>query len=126
MIKVYCIGNPYVEGDTLALKLADVIQVDGFELVKCYKPEHIDFDDEVVVLDVVKGIQDVKVIEDLSTLAKHRMLSAHDFDFGAYLRLLMKLGMIERVTLIGVPANMKPSEAKQRVERLLKKLKSQL
>ncbi len=122
MRKIYCFGNPYVSGDTLALELADSLKVDGFEFVKCTNPAHLPLGEELFILDVVKGIKKVGLLLDLKKLEQHNTVSAHDLALGHWLQMGENVGLIKGVKIIGLPLGIAKTEAKREVELILKGL----
>jgi predicted metal-dependent hydrolase/Ni,Fe-hydrogenase maturation factor len=66
---------------------------------------------ELIILDVVKGIKHVEVIDAVERFENSPAYTLHDFDLALSLKLLTKIGKIEQVTVIGIPENMKKREA---------------
>ncbi len=62
-------------------------------------------EEEVVILDVIEGINKVTVLteKDLDKLVLPPRSSAHEYDLGFQLCYLKKLGKIKRVRIIGLP-----------------------
>ncbi|MFC1648838.1 hypothetical protein ACFL1B_05250 [Nanoarchaeota archaeon] len=55
-------------------------------------------------MDVVQGIDEVKLFDDIETFEQHKPSSLHDFDLGFFLKLLKEAGQVKgKVTIIGVP-----------------------
>ena len=62
-------------------------------------------------------IKKVTVINNLDKVKLSKIYSAHDFDLGYNLKLLQQIGKLEKVTIFGVPAEIKKQTAlKQLVE----------
>ncbi|MFH1448472.1 MAG: hypothetical protein ABIG39_06420 [Candidatus Micrarchaeota archaeon] len=112
MLKVLCFGNPHFEMDSLALNVGEALggKVTGVEFVVCGMDDRLldEADDMTIVLDVVKGIGEVRFIG-IEELKKSRGITAHDIDVGFYLRLLEKEG--KRVKVIGIPEGMDQKDA---------------
>ncbi|NQV08493.1 hypothetical protein HQ529_01425 [Candidatus Woesearchaeota archaeon] len=102
-MKILVFGNPELENDSLAMQIAD--EIDGFEFIKCNNPDDILLysDEDFYIMDVVKGIKDVTIIDDLSVLKHSNFVSLHDFDLGYFLKLLEKLGRLKKIKIIGLP-----------------------
>ncbi len=113
-MKIYCFGNEFIKEDSLAKKLADEIKIKGVEFVKADSLEGIDGD--IVILDVVKGIKDVTIIDDVEKIKEFHPISAHDFDIGTELKLRKAIGEIGKVTIIGIPMQGKIAEIKEKVK----------
>ena len=113
MTKIYCFGNKDLEEDNIALKLADEFNNDteltlkGFEFEKATNPDFFlneNFENkEIVIIDAVKGIDNIKIINNLDDLKETKTTTMHDFDLGNTLKLLKKLDKVKEVTIIGIP-----------------------
>ncbi|NQU78481.1 hypothetical protein HQ545_01805 [Candidatus Woesearchaeota archaeon] len=124
MLYLLCFGNPYLEDDNLALKIADDMiddKIPGIEIVKCVSPEEVlhytgkDF----FILDVVKDLDDVILINDIDKLKANNLVSLHDFDLGFFLKLMKETGKIEKVNIIGIPQKGSVEDIKKKVINLL-------
>lgn len=106
-IKVLCFGNEFLPYDSLAKKLADKMEVKGFEFIKCVTPEEImNYLTEplLVILDVVKDIDKTVLIEDLSKLNASALTTAHDFDLNFFLTLMTNFGKdLSSIKIVGIP-----------------------
>ena len=108
MLYLLTFGNPYIKEDNLAVRVADLIiedKVPGIEVVKCISPDEIlsYIGKEFFILDVVKGAEDVMIIDDMDRLQSGKLVSLHDFDLGFFLKLMKETGKIEKVKIIGIP-----------------------
>ena len=103
--KIYCFGNPLVPEDSLALQISGEFKLDGWKFIKCRSPEELFNEDqeEMIILDVAKGIDEIKVLKDLSKLKSSKLLSLHDFDLSYFLQLLEKLGQLPKLKIIALP-----------------------
>lgn len=113
-MKVYCFGNEFIKQDSLAKKLADEIKIKGVEFVKADSLEGIGGD--IVILDVVKGIKDVILLDDIEKIKEFHPISAHDFDIGTELKLRKAIGDIGKVIIIGIPMKGNIAEIKEKVK----------
>jgi Ni,Fe-hydrogenase maturation factor len=108
-VKVYVFGNVHVPEDNRAVEVARELEgaIEGISFVFVKPNEDVPFVDErhVVILDTVKEIRDVVLVEGegIDGLMLSPRASAHDFDLAFQLRYLKKLGRLGRVTVIGVP-----------------------
>ena len=119
-MKILCFGNEYLEDDSLAKQLADELKVDGAEFIKCDSLDGIKGD--VVILDVVKGLKDVKLIP-LDKVKDFHPVSMHDFDLGTELKLRKSIGEIQKVTIIGIPMQGDKENIKQGIIKLINELR---
>lgn len=116
-MKIYCFGNEYVPQDSMAKRLADSLEIEGIEFIKADSIEGISGD--IVILDVVKGITEVKVIDDIDRIKEFYPVSAHDFDLGTELKLRKSVGEIGAVKIIGVPMEGDIEEIKENVKKVI-------
>lgn len=116
-MKIYCFGNEYIEQDSMAKKIADSLEIEGVEFIKADSIEGISGD--LVILDVVKGITEVKMIDNIDKIKEFYPVSAHDFDLGTELKLRKAVGETNSVKIIGVPMEGDIEEIKEKVKHLI-------
>lgn len=125
-MKVYVFGNEDVPEDRKAIEAAEKLDgaVDGISFVFVSPNEDVPFVDEshVVILDVVRGLRDVALIEgeEIGRLVLSSGVSAHEYDLAFQLRYLRKIGRLGNVTIIGVPQE--ESVDYLRIQSILRKL----
>ncbi len=121
MRKIFCFGNEYIDGDEVAKQLSKLIKTDKFEFILAESPNEIlNANEELIILDVVKGLKQVKVIKEIDDLVLANSLTCHDLDLGFYLKLMQATGKINEVKIIGLPyGNNDYKYLKQEVEKLL-------
>jgi len=114
---VYVLGNPEIEEDSLPLrilpKLREALPEINFEI----KDPNEDWgvDDSFILIDTVRGIEDVTVFETLSAFTRTKSVTMHDFDVFLNLMFLEKLGMLMEYKIVGVPPTMNEDEAFEKV-----------
>lgn len=132
-MRVYVFGNIDIDEDKNAVLAAKFLRekMSSFTNVSADKPE-IDFklmgiDDEVkfetdhpIILDVVEGITEVMLFDDIDKVVLPPRVSAHDMDLGFQLKYLKKIGKIKKAMIIGVP--MKGKIDYDRIHLILRKL----
>jgi len=119
---VLCFGS-YVEGDDLAFEIYDSLKgrVPGKNLVKCQSPfelaGHLDAG-EVIILDVVKGIDKVRIFNNIDDFKNTQTVTVHDLDLGFFIKLLenMKEATFK---IIGIPFGKKKEEVMKDVRTLI-------
>jgi Ni,Fe-hydrogenase maturation factor len=121
MLKVLCFGNQHFENDRLALEVGKKLKnkILGVEFLLCGINEDYVFESEnkdFLVLDVVKGIENVRFVEP-SELKTAHTVTAHDIDVSFYLKVLEKEG--KRIKIIGIPEGMDMEKAAGVVKSLL-------
>jgi len=120
-MQVYIFGNRDWAPDAVVFGVVDKIkaisekgkvkskknELVGLEFVEVKPNEDLPFagQDEVVIMDVVMGLNKVTVLteKDLDRLELPPRSSAHEFDLGFQLRYLKKLGKIRGVKILGLP-----------------------
>ena len=124
MKTVLCFGNPYLKGDSLASELAHELQVPGYQFIRCQFADDIfNYKDleEIYILDVVEGIDNVQLITDIDKIKRHKSLTMHDLDLGFFLKLMKAIGKLEKIKRIGLPTKTNLQTLKNQVEELLSK-----
>ncbi len=116
-------GNPLVEKDSLALKLLPGLRraFPGIEFKEMVPEEDLQEEGrDLAILDVVEGLRQAAVIEEVGKLHLVKKVSLHFFDLAHNLQLLKAAGMIDRVKIFGVPMGLAEAEALRQVSALIK------
>lgn len=102
--KVYVFGNPMVAKDTLAVTVAKRLEPDfpGITFIHLDPNEEIN-EKDLTLLDVAYGIKKVSIITDLDKLSVGKKVSLHDYDVAFSLKLMKKIGMIDKIRIIAIP-----------------------
>ncbi|OGI12399.1 hypothetical protein A3K64_01040 [Candidatus Micrarchaeota archaeon RBG_16_36_9] len=121
---VYVFGNPLVKEDSLPLKLINKLKKEfpSIEFKEFDTTEDLEIKKELNIIDTVKGIRKVELIEDIDKIITDKIYSMHDFDLGYNLKLLKKMKMIEKVRIFGIPVNMKEKKAFLELCKLISKI----
>ncbi len=128
-MKILISGNHLVDEDNLALKILPELKRIFPEIVfREFDPnENLeDLEGNITILDVAKGINDVKLIKDLDKIEASETYSLHDFDLGFNLKLLKKIGRLDKIRIIAIPYNISEKQALNQVQLILRKLVAQL
>ena len=100
MVKLICLGNEFIEEDSLAKKIGELLRED-FDVVNIKDSfqlmEIISGNGDFVLLDVVEEADGVRRLR-IEDLRVDSIMSAHDFDAGQVLKLLDV-----EVRIIGIP-----------------------
>ncbi|MCX6719113.1 MAG: hypothetical protein NTZ38_01930 [Candidatus Taylorbacteria bacterium] len=118
---IFAFGNPDLPMDSLPLRILPQLRERFLSIEFMVKDpnEEWDMPEDVIVLDTVVGIKEVKLFEDIERFKAAPSLSMHDFDALANLRFLKKLGKVKSVKVIGVPVGVGEEEAVDKVGKLL-------
>jgi Ni,Fe-hydrogenase maturation factor len=109
----YVFGNPLVREDSIPLRIIEKLRKEfpSFEFLEFDTTEDIEPQKELNIIDTVKGIRKVEIIEDLDRIVNDKIYSMHDFDLGYNLKIWKKMGMVESVRIFGIPDSMEEKEA---------------
>lgn len=108
-LKVFVFGNEDLDIDNQALIVAENLSEKEedveFEIISPGDDIPLENGEDMVIMDVVDGIKDVKLIQnyEIENILFPPLNTAHDYDLGFQIKYLKKLGKIGKVTLIGLP-----------------------
>jgi len=120
MKKIFCFGNEFVKQDSLAKEVVDELKIQGVEFVKCSSVDGLlNEKGDLVILDVVKGINEVITFNDLNRLKNKKICSLHDFDVAFFLKLMKELKQINKIIIIGIPQQGDKEKIKSQLRDLL-------
>jgi Ni,Fe-hydrogenase maturation factor len=124
MKKIYVLGNPLVKQDSFPVNLIPLLKKEfpKIEFIEFEPTEDFPKEKEFVILDTVINAKEVCVITDIDKIISERAVSLHDFDLGYNLKLMKKFGMIEKVTIIGVPPNYDMKKALEEIKKIITRL----
>ena len=77
----------------------------SLKIIYCNSPETLieSEESEIIILDVIKGITQTKIITDIGQIKTRKLTTMHDFDLGFVLHLMKELGINKKIKIIGVP-----------------------
>jgi Ni,Fe-hydrogenase maturation factor len=121
MKTIYVFGNPLVKEDSLPLKLINKLKKEfpSLQFKEFDTVEDLDLEKELNIIDTVKGINKVELIDDIEKITTSKIYSLHDFDLGYNLKLFKKMKMIDKVRIFGIPPNIKEKEAFEQLKKLI-------
>jgi len=114
-----------VDQDSLPLKIIKPLaeRFPDVEFVELDPSENIeDIGRDPVILDTALGIKNVVVLDDIDKIQESPKFSLHDFDLGTNLKLLRKLGRLDSVRIICVPAGLTEENVVKQVSEEIRKL----
>lgn len=107
-MKIFVFGNPDIDDDKRAIEVMK--KFEGFRgieflLINLNSDLPMDMEGEIIILDVITGIDKVTVFNenDLNKLILPTRNTVHDYDLGFQLKYLQKIGKMKKVTIIGIP-----------------------
>ena len=121
---VLCFGNEFIEMDRLPIILYRELRgkIPNVDFVICESlNEILDYlnYERVFILDTVKGIKDISIIDDIEILKERKIYTLHDFDLGLYLKLINRIKKIKNLKIIGIPVGYDKEDAKEKIVNLL-------
>lgn len=122
---IYIFGNPDLQIDSLPIRilsqLKDKLPRIDFQVKD--PNEEWEIPEELVIIDTVLGIKNIKIFTDLKQFSATQRISLHNFDLTTQLLYLQKLGKIKKIKIIGVPPTIKESEATEGIISIVKNIK---
>jgi Ni,Fe-hydrogenase maturation factor len=122
-MNVYCFGNEFLENDSLAKEIADEINIEGVEFIKCNDPSELLEETDILILDVVEEIDKVIVIDDIEQLKNNSIMSLHDFDLSFFLKLMKQTSQLKQFKIIGIPMKGDKEKIKTEVIKNIKMIR---
>jgi len=120
MKKIYVLGNPILEEDSLTLKIAKVLrckyEIEEFDPLEDIKEE------TCILIDVSPDVEKVVVTQDIEILQTRKIYTLHDFDLALLLKLKKEIGQLKKITLIILPQKGNIDQIAIEVEEILNKL----
>jgi len=120
---IYIFGNPMLDFDNLPLKLAPRLQekFPDINFVIADPNENLEpVNKELILIDTIEDAKSARggpalggnviMIDDIEKIQTQKLYSLHDFDLAFNLKLLQKIGKLDKVQILGVP--MKGDEEK--------------
>lgn len=104
--KIYIFGNLLLDFDNTPLLLQPELSkfFPDIEFIIQDPNENLHPDNkELVIIDTVEDIKEVKLLTDINQIQVEPKYSMHDFDLAFNLKLLYKIGQLEKMTIFCVP-----------------------
>jgi Ni,Fe-hydrogenase maturation factor len=123
---IHIFGNPLLEFDNLPLKLKPELEkiFPKITFKETDPTENLEPENKTLfIIDTIENITKVQVLEDIDAIENSPTYSMHDLDLGLTLKLLKKIGQLEKAIIFGVP----PQGNKEKVLKdLEEKIKQRL
>lgn len=125
MIKIFCFGNELIKEDSLAKEIAREIDIEGIEFIFCDSPENLleNNIEKLYIMDVVKDLNEVRIIKDIDKIRLNSIVSLHDFDLGYFLKMMKGLGRINDIVIIGLPMKGNKEKIKNNIIKIMNEIK---
>jgi len=112
--KIYIFGNLLLDFDNTPLliqpELSKLFPDIDFIIQDPNENLHPD-NNELVIIDTVEGVTEIKILTDIDKIQTEPKYSMHDFDLGFNLKLLHKIGQLDKITIFCVPMVIKKQVA---------------
>ncbi|MBU2100368.1 hypothetical protein KKG83_02530 [Candidatus Micrarchaeota archaeon] len=121
--KILVFGNLLLENDSVPLKILHELRKEFPQIeFKEFDPsENLEKEGKKLeIIDCVQGIKKCTKIKGTEKMVSGKIFSLHDFDLGANLKLLEKAGLLEEVTVFGVPMHYTEKQALKELKELIK------
>ena len=122
---IYIFGNPLLDFDNLPLNLAPKLQkiFPKIDFIIADPNENLEpINKELIIIDTIEGIKKVTVLDDIEKLQISKAYSLHDFDLAFNLKLLQKIGKLEKIKIFGVPMGGDKEEVLEQLEKEISRL----
>lgn len=122
---IYVLGNPLEPDDRPAVKLIPQLKkkFPQINFIRFDPTEEFPQNNkELIIIDTVAGIADVKKFDDLNRWVMSPRVTVHDYDLPLTLGLLKKLGKIKKFTIIGIPQKGKKEKILEEINQILTSL----
>lgn len=119
---IYICGNPLFERDNIPILLLPWLKqkypgilFQTFDPNENFKQNQ----KEIFILDSAEGIDRVEIIQNIEQIAEQKIYSMHDLDLAMNLKLLKKIGKLEKITIFAIPSNMDIEAAKGEISKAI-------
>lgn len=107
-------GNPLLEFDSLPIRIKPQLEKQFPDIVfhemdpnENLKP----ISKELIIIDTAINTDKIRVLTDIDKIELPSLYSPHDLDLGFNLKLLKKIGQLEKVTIFCLPPDMEEKKA---------------
>jgi hypothetical protein len=120
-MEIWLFGNPDLNCDCLPLKILPQLKklFPKIDFIIQDPLEEWSLPSELFIIDTVQGLKKVEVFTTLEKFQPSPHVTMHDFDLGAQLNWLKKLGVLPKFTIFGIPENISETAALNQLNSLL-------
>jgi hypothetical protein len=127
--KIYILGNPLLEFDSLPIRLKPQLEKEfpgmAFEIIDPNENLHPE-NRILVIIDTAINIEEPAIIDNMEDLELSPRYSMHDLDLAFTLKLLAKVGVLDKAWIIGLPPVYDPEAALQKVSAFINKIRGSI
>lgn len=112
--KILVFGNPLLPEDSLPIRLMGRLKkmFPDIDFVEFDPNDNIEYEGRTLeIIDTVADINKVMIITDIDSIKMPPRYSMHDFDLGSTLKLLKKMGYLDKVRIFGMPMRIREDDA---------------
>ncbi len=118
------LGNPILEEDSIAIKIANILKNEMNEYTFIYYDPAEPLPQEPIFLDVSPDVKKVELIDNVEKLQEPKAYTLHDFDLALLLKIMKEIGKVKNIKIIVVPLvdDSKLKKIAKEVKKTLEKL----
>ena len=122
-MNIFVFGNADLDMDSIPLKILPQLQAKFPKINFIVKDpnEEWDIPEDFIIIDTVVGIKEITVFKDIDKFVSAPSISMHDFDAFANIKLLKKLGKINKIMIIGIPVEIDHNLAIKEITSIIEK-----
>ena len=123
-MNIYVFGNEDLPEDSLPLRILPKLKKEFPDFKFILKDPNEEWEDieEMLIIDTVVSIKDIKIFNNLNDFVRTPRVSLHDFDAYTNLLFLEKLGKLKKIKIIGVPPEIDEGDALDKISGIINKL----
>lgn len=120
-MEVWIFGNPDLPQDSLPVRLLPRLakEYPNINFIIQDPLEEWPTKDELVIIDTVMGLEQVRIFTSLDDFGSTPLVSMHDFDLKIELAFRAKLGKLPPFVIIGLPPQLSETAACQQLKPVL-------
>ncbi len=120
-MNVYLLGNPLDPLDSLPLRLKSrlIARFPKITFLEIDPTENFIPENDSAIIDIVIGLKKVHLFNSIEAFVDSPRVSVHDYDLSLHLKLLKKLGKVNRIRIIGLPQGISMKHALIQIEIII-------
>ncbi len=124
--RIFVSGNSLSKEDSIPIKLIPLLkkQFPKVDILELDPAETMPEEKHMVLIDTVINTKKIILINNLDQLGKQASYSLHDLDLATNLKLMKKLKILKKVTIIGLPPDIEVKKAFNELKAIITNLLS--